>query len=221
MQAIDLEGQKFNLLTVIERTTNKGGATRWLCKCDCGNVTVTYGKFLKSGHTKSCGCVQEQKRREGNPKHNLVKSNNKLYWVYKSMKQRCYDKNHRAYVDYGARGIIICPKWLEDVENFVKDMQGSYEEGLSLDRIDVNGPYSPENCRWATTTEQNRNKRNNLEIRIGRKYNCVAEWCDMFGIPATNVYQRLKKNENKSFLDIVLEYTQEPLDEECDELILS
>ena len=150
-KSLNLIGEEFGRLTVVKRAENdKHGKTRWVCSCDCGNSTVTYGTDLKRGKSKSCGCIQKI--------HGL--SSHKLYNVFTAMKNRCYNPESISYPWYGAQGIDIYKDWLDDYTNFHDwALNTGFNEDLEIDRIDSSKGYYPENCRWVTRREQNINQR--------------------------------------------------------------
>ena len=189
----DLTGQKFNRLTVIQYLSK----SKWQCKCDCGNIVEVQGGHLKNGHTKSCGCYNNECRSSRMIQQHFIhgKSNTKIYKVLKEIKYRCYSKNHRLYKYYGARGIVVCDEWKRDFEAFYNwAMDNGYKEGLTIDRIDANGNYEPSNCRWITNEEQQRNKRSNRYITCKGETKLLIDWCRELNLNYKQVWRRIYKH---------------------------
>lgn len=186
---INLKGQRFGRLIVLEETSKRdiGGNVIWKCLCDCGNVTYTSAQNLRRGYTKSCGCYNKDLITKENPKYKR-----KLYYIYHGIKCRCYNPKDRAFHNYGARGIKLCKEW-ESFEAFEKwALNNGYKAGLWIDRIDNDGDYCPENCRWATPKEQQNNKRINHNITINGITKTIQEWADLSGIKAMTITRRIK-----------------------------
>lgn len=189
---IDLTGRRFGRLVVLERAQNRGHHTCWLCQCDCGNKKTVYGTALGAGLTKSCGCFNVEKMLSRTVTHGMTRS--RLYREYSSMKRRCTNPNVRDYCRYGGRGISVCSEWLNSFEAF-RDwaISAGYQEDLSLDRVDVNGNYCPENCRWITMDAQANNKRTSRFITYNGKTLTVAQWSKATGIKKETLYGRLNR----------------------------
>lgn len=172
MKLIDLTGQKFHRLAVIERHTenNKQNKPMWVCKCDCGKVVVVTGSDLKSGNTKSCGCWDKEVARSKFTTHGCSKT--RLYKIWCGMKERCYNPKNKRYNDYGGRGIFVCDEWRNSFESF---REWAYENGYddtapfgqcTIDRANNSDGYTPYNCVWSTLTQQAHNKRNTSHSQI-------------------------------------------------------
>ena len=190
----NLKGVRFGKLVCLEHLfVEPRHRSCWFCKCDCGKTTIVRTDQLKK-KVRSCGCgIIEHAKTGNNPrKHGL--RNHRLYYIYHGMKDRCYKQTSPAYQNYGARGIQICEEWKKDFMCFYNwAIRNGYKQGLTIDRIDVNGNYCPQNCRWATRLEQARNTRTNRKITYKGKTRCVSEWAQLLGIKSSTITERLKK----------------------------
>lgn len=179
---MNLEGKRFGKLVVMKLFDIKKYKKYWLCKCDCGGQIVVRDDCLKRNVTHSCGCLKH--------KHDL--SECKLYKVWVSIKSRCLNKDDRAFKNYGGRGITMCKEWKNSFQTFYDwAMENGYESGLSIDRIDVNGNYCPENCRWATSQEQLNNTRRNHFVEYKGEKHTIAEWGRIVGLSRALIENRI------------------------------
>jgi len=183
----NLIGQRFGNIVVLKDTGKraKNGQVFWECLCDCGRITIVMSGHLLSNHTKSCGCLRKNR---GPIKHGLI--NTKIYNAYNHMKDRCYNRRNDSYKNYGGRGIKICDEWLSNFMNFYNwSMKNGYREDLTIDRINNNGNYEPNNCRWVDMQTQLRNTRRN-RIYQGK---CFSEWSEIVGISRGAFFKRVRK----------------------------
>lgn len=185
----DITGERFGRLIAVDRIGYINGKSQWRCKCDCGNEKILRLSDLTSGKIKSCGCLRkETAARQGfkNATHGMCGS--RLWVIWSGMKERCKR-------DHNYKRVKICDEWLDSFENFYKwAINNGYCETLTIDRIDVYGDYTPENCRWATYKEQGNNRRNTVYVSIFGKTKTLMEWCDETGIPRETFKWRLNAN---------------------------
>ena len=192
----DLVGEKFGRLTVVSRaddiTSSNGKQVRmWNCVCDCGGHKTAREVCLLYGKTMSCGCLYKETRR----KHRAVKhgmARTRLYSEWNRMIQRCTNPRVDSYARYGGRGISVCQEWSEGFDSFYQwAILNNYTDDKTLDRIDYNGNYTPENCRWATFKQQANNKSSNKYITLNDTTKTLMEWCEDLNMPYQTVWRRL------------------------------
>lgn len=200
----DLIGKRFGRLTVIERapdyiTPSDGRHRRvWRCQCDCGNIKDIRETCLKSGESKSCGCLFKETMSKIHSKHHEAGTRTRLYAIWDSMRQRCNSLNYKSYKDYGGRGIKVCEQWddysvfREWAYNHGYNEQADYGK-CTLDRIDVNKGYSPDNCRFVSVLEQARNKRNSIWYTYNGESHPLTVWAEITGWDYTTLWKRYKQ----------------------------
>lgn len=189
---IDMSGKRYGHLTAITVAgLDKNNLYMWRFKCDCGNYTIQRGQDVRRGKVVSCGCWKNQQTTARNKKHGM--SGTRPYRIWTGMKTRCYNPKAKSYADYGGRGIKMCSGWKECFQNFWTDMQNGYDDEKEIDRIDPNGDYCPENCRWVTKTEQNRNTRANCVLQTPWGPLCLTAAAEKSGIPKGTLKDRIKR----------------------------
>lgn len=210
--AEDLIGLKFGRLTVIAKGEKaKSGKNRWICKCDCGKTKAKHvlGHDLKSGRVRSCGCIYKDSNKGRNKIHG--ESNTRLHRIWCSMKQRCNYVRNVEYLNYGGRGITYSSEW-ELYENFREwALTNGYQDNLTLDRIDTNGNYTPENCRWATMKQQQNNRRNTIFLTYKGEKQPITTWAEITGISASTLTWRLKNGWSESEMFIPVNFNNKKI----------
>ena len=201
---IDLTGQRFGRLTVMGFAEMRGSMSYWHCRCECGAQCDVRRDHLLSGEVRSCKCLSRELSSHRLKTHGMT--NTRLWRIWAGMKQRCYDPSFQQYPKYGGRGITVCDAWYKSFQCFYDwAMTHGYNETLTIDRIDVNGNYCPENCRWATSKEQGNNKRNNYLITFEEQQLTAKEWSRKTGIHADTIRWRLNHG-----WPVALALTQQP-----------
>lgn len=191
----NLIGQVFSRLTVIGEAPNRGPRPHWLCRCECGNLKEIGASAITKGATRSCGCLfLEYAKTTRGVKHGMFGT--PTYATWRRMKQRCYCPGNPSYPDYGGRGIKVCDKW-HDFAGFYADM-GARPEGMSLDRIDVNGDYATGNCRWLSMSGQQNNKRNSIRVRVAGIESTLTEAARRFALKPQDAINRHNKGHDLS-----------------------
>ena len=201
MKKLNIIGEKYNKLLVIEEVEKQGKCRMFKCLCDCGKTTIVSMNNMRSCKIVSCGCHKRDQTILRCTTHNQRHTH--LYEIWKGIKQRCYNPKHRAYHNWGGRGIKVCDEWKDNFQAFY---DWSYASGytfenhkqdekrkLTLDRIDNDGNYEPSNCRWVTRKVQASNMRHTKLITINGETKCLAEWCRVLNIHRWTYANRIKK----------------------------
>ena len=201
----DITGKRFGRLIALFKTeNNKRNKAMWVCSCDCGKYVIEQASTLLYGKVNSCGCLQKEwyanRSEQTGEKSHLYKHgmcHTRINSIYRKIKQRCLNKNDSAYNHYGGRGIKICKEWEDSFEAFCDwSFRNGYAKNLTIDRIDNDGDYSPDNCRWVDMKTQQNNRGNNTIIEINGIRKTVAEWCDEYETNYKLAYKRIRNGWN-------------------------
>lgn len=184
---VDMVGQTYGRLTIISNEPPKGAERQVRARCECGSEKVVNARAVRRGSVTSCRCAQ----REANTKHGA--SSHPLYSIWNSMRSRCTNPNVDMYPVYGGRGIAVCPEWLADPWAFIRWAEPRFSPGLQIDRIDNDGGYSPQNCRFVSCVVNERNRSNNRVVVWRGQSMCVTELAERSGVNADALRQRIKK----------------------------
>ena len=208
----DLTGKRFGRLVVIGLQPSETRKTYWICQCDCGNIKVIRSDSLQCGSIRSCGCLKkeqdEKNLSQGNGHRKYAETGFKvggtrLYSIWQGIKSRCYNEHNARYDRYGGRGIKVCDEWRNDFVNFYNwAIKNGYSADLTIDRINNDGDYCPENCHWATAKEQCNNRSTNILIKIGNATKTLTQWCEIFELNSAAVLARYNRHEFISIDDL-------------------
>lgn len=212
----DITGKRFGRLTVIGLQPTESRKTYWVCQCDCGNMKIVRSDSLQCGAIRSCGCLKKEQDKKNLSYPDLVRGQSieqitagkkrhfidgekvggtRLYEIWQGMKARCYNEHNARYDRYGGRGIQICPEWKDNFIAFHDwAIANGYHDDLTIDRIDLDGDYCPDNCRWATVKEQSNNRSTNINIKIGNATKTLMQWCEIFELDHKKIYARYKRH---------------------------
>lgn len=217
---IDLIGKRYGRLIVVsesQRHYSKGGhvARMWNCVCDCGNKKVLSTGNLNSGNTKSCGCLRSEMIIKKYTTHG--KCHTRLYKIYSLMKDRCYNKSTKAYRYYGKKGVSICAEWLNDFISFYEwALKNGYRENLTIERINVNGDYEPDNCTWITQSEQVRNRTNTHFIKYDGEIMTLSEASQKFNTSRSTLrkYEKIFNGDSQKAIEHISKHCIRKIEED-------
>lgn len=201
---VDLTGRRFGRLVVVGYAETKGKRAIWLCLCDCGTKKLIASSNLQDG-TKSCGCIRREMLEAKNYVHGV--SGDKFYPIWRDMMNRCYSTKNKFYKDYGGRGIIVCEPWKNSPGLFIEwcQAQSPIKDGFSIDRFpDLNGPYSPDNCRFASSCEQNRNMRSNVWVEYDGQKLIFKDFVSKYGVVSYDVAKKRVRLHGFNHIDAAL-----------------
>lgn len=191
-RAKDITGMKFNFIMPIRCVGSEHKQRMWECKCDCGNIFITSATLIITGHTKSCGCLKRRLASQRLRKHG--QTDTRINRIWRRMKSRCNNPHAKDFSYYGGRGINVCEEWSDSFENF-RDWANAngYSDTLTLDRIDTNKNYNPNNCRWVDRTTQSRNQRKNVNLTLYGVTKTLIEWSEICGLDRHTIRKRLNR----------------------------
>lgn len=186
---IDMTGKRYGNLVVLKRVDNTAKCNAaWECLCDCGKTKVVSGVSLRSGKVKSCGCL----RKNNKPSLRHGMTGTRLYWAWSNIKSRCYIETNHAYKNYGGRGIKMYDLWKNSFESFAEwAINNGYSDSMTIERVDVNGDYCPNNCTWIPKNKQQNNRTTCLLYTYNGETKNLTEWCNQFNLPYMTVYTRI------------------------------
>ena len=199
MKKLNIIGEKYNKLLVIEEEKPRANNRMFKCICDCGNITIVSMSNLRANRIVSCGCHKREICMKRSVSHN--QRHTFLYEVWKGIKQRCYNSHNKSYHNYGGRGIVVCNEWKDNFQAFYDwsyangysvENQKDEKHKLTIDRIDVNGNYEPSNCRWVDRKTQASNMRTTKQITINGETKCLSEWFRVLKVSAWEYYKKIK-----------------------------
>lgn len=189
-ERVNIIGRKFGLLTVVSLDHINGYTRYFLCECECGNHSIVAKNALTTGKQVSCGCLRKKRIGELNK---LPDGYLRLGKIYRAMKKRCYNPSSNRYYRYGGRGIKICDEWLENIDAFREwAINNGYNDSLSIDRIDNDGDYCPENCRWISMSDQSVNNSKNIYIEYDGKSKTISQWAKDLGMKNSTLHNRIR-----------------------------
>lgn len=191
-KVIDLKGQRFGILTVLERAENKNKNAQWKCQCDCGNICVKQGYLLRKGAIKSCGCMKSDFFKNHNPNKTHGESHSRLYIIWSDMLRRCEYELNDNYNRYGKRGVTVCDEWHDYLTFKEWAVSHGYSDNLSIDRIDGTKGYMPSNCRWITEKQQANNRKTCVYLECRGKRMTMTQWSEYLNVPMNRIKTRLK-----------------------------
>jgi len=190
---VSLAGRQFGRWTVISLVEYRKTNAVYKCRCECGTVRDVWAAGLKTGRSRSCGCLMtELAKGRGKKAFEDKVTNKREYWIWVNIKQRCQNPKASGYSKYGGRGIAMCERWAASFDAFLADMGARPTPGHSVDRVDNCKGYSPENCRWATGGEQSRNRRSTRFITFDGRTQCASDWAKEIGIAAGTLFNRFR-----------------------------